>query len=70
MPDRESQPTRRRDIFDLDRALAWLSAVKEVEVCRRAIKQHAELGISGNEHDLEHRRMLADAMMKAREVRP
>lgn len=45
-------------------AKAWASyrALQMVEACDTAIRQYAEMGISGTPHDIEHHQMREAAM--------
>lgn len=47
-----------------------IAAIREVNVCRAAIHQYAEHGISGTNPDIEHRTMLIEAVRHLKEMWP
>jgi len=69
--------TKQTTLTDNDLAWAkaiapWLAiqAIQKIESCRNAIRQYAEAGLSGTEHDIEHREMLAKALDDFRRAVP
>lgn len=47
----------------------WIAAIERVKRCEEVIALYEGLGLSGTAHDLEHRRMLDDAIAVEAELR-
>jgi hypothetical protein len=58
------------DVLKLAKMYALLTAISTVDQCNSVIQQYADLGISGTQHDLDHRRMRDEALALTKALRP
>ena len=52
------------NVLSLDTAIEFFKTLCEISSCDRVIEKYRAMGISWNVHDIEHRTMRADAVIR------